>query len=75
MNRINVFGIEPGAYVDEKDFKVVVLDVVTHQYNPVVGLEEALPTPSVLVRNAVELKEHIRYLYPIEIFKAKFKPI
>jgi len=77
MNRINEY-LEPGTYQD-KDGMVVVLDVVTHTWNSVVELPEALPSPLVIVRdlNTVgkEVKIHKRMSYPLEVFKIKFKRV
>ena len=79
MNRINNYDLEPGPYVSSEGFKVVVLDIITYQYSSLADLQEILPVPMVLVRNLVEKTKteeaQPRYLYPIEIFKAKFKAI
>lgn len=74
VNRINNF-LEPGPYEDEHKFQVVVLEVVTHSWNIDKGLQEVLPESMVLARNLVETKEQLRYIYPISIFKEKFKPL
>ena len=73
MNRINEY-LEPGVY-SEGDNLVVLVDVLTHSWNSVEGLQEALPVPIVMVRNLNELKDHVRMGYPIDVFKEKFSQI
>lgn len=72
MNRINQFELEPGPYC-EGDFVVIVLDVITHQWNREKQLQEALDEPLVMCRDLL-ITEHKRYLYPLLVFRAKFQP-
>lgn len=75
LDRVNKFGLEPGPYKDDQDFRVVLLDVVTHTWNAGHNLLEALSVPVVVVRNLITTNEHIRYSYPIDVFKIKFSRI
>lgn len=74
MDAINPY-LVPGTYQDDAEKIVVVLDVITHGYNSVHGLQEVLPSPLVVVVDLVRPKEHLRYTYPIEVFLMKFKKI
>lgn len=71
MNRINQYNIEPGPYSDDHGFKIVVIDIVTHSWNGIAGLQEALPEPLVLGRQLVMTDE--RYVWPLSVFKEKFR--
>lgn len=75
MNRINEYKIEPGVYIDEHGQKLVVLDIVNIMYNSDKNLPEAVENPLVVLRSVETGKlEHIRYGFPLSIFKQKFKP-
>jgi len=72
MLRINEHGIEPGVYIDDHGFKVVVLDIIDHAWNADKELQEFLSVPFVVGRD-LEHMEGKRYMWPLEVFKNKFK--
>lgn len=73
MNRINIHGIEPGPYVDDQGFNVVVLDIVDHSWNSDKQLMEYLVSPLVVCRELLGGEK--RYAWPVEMFKMKFRKI
>jgi len=75
MDLHNEFNLPPGVYEDDKGEKVVATDVITHCWESESGLVALLPHYLVVVRPLVDSKPYRRYLYPMEVFKAKFKQI
>ena len=73
MNRINSQNLEPGPYKDEHGFEVVVIDIITHGWNSSAGLQEALLEPLVVGRQLMRTEE--RYVWPLAVFKERFKAI
>lgn len=73
MNRITKHDLEPGVYIDEQKFEVVVLDIVDHAWNNDKQLVEFLLSPMVVGRDL--MNSDMRYMWPIEVFKSKFKKI
>lgn len=71
MLRTNPY-LEPGVYIDEHDYKVVVLDIISHSWNPVADLQEVLSTPLVMARDLM-IMDGNRYIWPLDVFKRKFK--
>lgn len=71
MNRINEWNLEPGPYVDDQGFNVVLLDVVDHAWNDDKQLVEYLSSPVVVGRELLGGEK--RYMWPIEVFKLKFR--
>jgi len=68
---INVYDLEPGPYVDDKGHHVVVLDIVDHAWNSDQQLLEFLQSPLVVGRDLIGGEK--RYLWPLEVFKEKFR--
>jgi hypothetical protein len=73
MLRINIYDLEPGPYIDEQGFAVVVLDVIDHAWNNDKQLLEFLQSPLVMGRDLVGVDK--RYQWPLEVFKLKFRKI
>lgn len=72
MKRISPHNFEPGPYVDDQGFEVVVLDIVDHSWNADQQLMEYLESPLVLGRDLM-MSSDKRYVWPIEVFKSKFR--
>lgn len=73
MIRINQWNLEPGTYIDDQEFAVVVLDVVDHSWNSDKQLVEFLSSPVVVGRDLIGGEK--RYMWPIEVFKIKFRKL
>jgi len=71
VNRINIHNLEPGTYIDDQGFEVVLLDIVDYAWNMDKQLLEFLPSPLVVCRDL--MKDDKRYQWPIEVFKSKFR--
>jgi len=72
VNRITQHNLEPGTYIDDQGFEVVLLDIVDHAWNMDKQLLEFLPSALVVCRDLM-MKDDKRYQWPIEVFKSKFK--
>jgi hypothetical protein len=70
VNRINKWEVEPGPYADEKNFQVVVTDIIEHSWNGQKQLVEY--SPLVVARDLVG---SLKYCWPLEVFKEKFRKI
>ena len=72
MKRISPHDFEPGPYADDQGFAVVVTDIVDHAWNDDKQLLEFLPSPLVVGRDLM-MSSDKRYMWPIEVFKSKFR--
>lgn len=74
MNMINEY-LTTGTYTEQAtNHIVVVCDVVNHTWNNAQQMQEACP-PSVIYREVIEGKAHVRYSMPLDLFKAKYTAI
>jgi len=60
--------------MDEQSFSVVVLDVIDHTWNMDKQLMEFMSSPMVMGRDLINLEDK-RYMWPIEVFKSKFRKV
>lgn len=72
MREHNAYNLKPGPYIDDQGFEVVVLDIVDHAWNDDKQLVECLLSPMVVGRDLMT-KEDKRYMWPIEVFRSKFR--
>jgi hypothetical protein len=76
MFRINEFDLEPGPYGDAYGFKVVVTDVVNHQFNTDQHLSEAISSPLVICRDLnPPPRDHRSYMIDLTYFKTHFSKL
>ncbi len=73
MNRINEFNLEPGLYTDDEGFKLVLLDIIDHAWSHDKQLVEYLSSPLAMGRELLGGEK--RFVWPIEVFKIKFRKI
>lgn len=73
MNRINEHNLEPGPYIDNQGFSVVVLDIVDHSWNSDKQLMEYLVSPLVVARDLIGNEK--RYIWPLVVFNKQFKKL
>lgn len=72
MDYINETGCEPGTYADENGRVVVLTDFITHAWDATQQLQNALAPNYTMVVRPLTSKEHVRELYPLDVFKSKF---